>query len=170
MIELNTAIFDKTATATILILVGAIIGEYAHKVTKRLLQKAKIINKLKIFGMRKPVRTLSALSRFAVYIVVLLALIKLDIVEFFIDVIIILILIFIVFGILFVTKDTIMNIYYSSKIKQKLKPGQHIEVARLTGVINSVSLGEVKITTKDNNLAIINKEFLAKNKFKLMRK
>jgi hypothetical protein len=120
--------------------------------------------------VRKPIYTLSTLGRLSVYIVTLIILLKLEIVGFFLDVLIILLLIAAVFGILFLAKDAAMNLYYSSKIKQKLIPGQHIKVAGLSGIINTVSLGEIKITTKDHNLAIINKEFLAKNKFKLIRK
>jgi len=167
MLELDLSLLDKTATVTIIIFVGAIAGEYAYRVTKRILQEAKIVNKLKAIGLNKPINTLSNLSRFAVYLFIFLILIKLEIVQFFVDVLGLLLIIFIVFALLFIVKDLVKNIYFSSKIKQKLKPGQHIETTGLSGYINKVSLGKIKITTKDRNLAVISKEFLAKNKFKI---
>jgi preprotein translocase subunit YajC len=170
MLELNLELIDKTAAATILIFAGAILGEYAYRLTKRVLQNIKYIQKLREVGISKPITTVSNLSRLAIYVFILFLLIKLEIVELFIDFLMVLVLIAIAFSLLFVTKDITASLYYSSKIKQKLKPGQYIKVSGLEGTINKVHLDEIRITTKDNNVAIISKEFLAKNKFKILHK
>ena len=165
---------SNLVAAIVIILIGFLIGRFLGKLTRKVLKELNTNKILKEnLGIKLPIEQfLSKLVHYLIlFIAVVMALNQLGLSTIILYIILIIVLIIIVGLFVLAFKDFIPNVFASFWIHQKniLKEGDKIEIKDVKGVVQEITLTEVKIKTKDNEVVLIPNSLLFKEKIKKIK-
>ncbi|MAG45598.1 MAG: hypothetical protein CMH63_02380 [Nanoarchaeota archaeon] len=162
---------SKLIVAIVVILIGFLIGRFLGNLTKKVLKELNTNKILKEnLGINLPIEQfLSGLVYYLIlFVAVVMALNQLGLSTIILYIILVIVLVIVVGLVVLAFKDFIPNVFASFWIHQKniLKEGDKIEIKDVKGVVEEITLTEVKIKTKDNEVVLIPNSLLFKEKIK----